>query len=411
MLYSYRMFFLLVFKTYFRSRNTQARPSLKRILIMSLFLPLLFILNTMHWLGFLLDEILFRRYRKVEIKAPLFIVGIPRSGTSYTHRLLSKDTDRFITFTLWELLLAPSVSERKLWLLLARLDRSLGSPFSRMIRMLERRSASGLDAIHEIRLSDPEEDYFLLAPLFACYLMILPFPFQDIMGYLAFFDDVATPETKKLIMEFYKSCLKRHLYVWGTEKQLLSKNVSFGSMVASLNETFPDCRILCNVRNPLKSIPSHISSMMAGLEIFDNDPRGHEYRDQMIDLQRYYFSHLSEFLPMLPHERHAFLRMEDLKSDVTGEIKRIYHRFEYEMSDSFETYLEKEKNRERSYSSGHAYSLAAFDLEPEKIIRMFSDMMDKFEYIPNKKGNQPCELSVYRMPSATETASAATMPT
>jgi hypothetical protein len=378
------MFFRLLAYTWFLSWNSQARPSLKRIVIMSLFLPLLFIFNTLHWVGFLLDEILFPGYRKVDVKSPLFIVGIPRSGTSYTHRLVSKDTDQFVILTLWELLLAPSVSERKLWLSLGRLDRSLGSPVSRLVKMIERRSAGNLDAIHEIRFSDPEEDYFFLIPMFACYLMILPFPFHKVMGHLAFFDDATPGKTKEVIMGFYKSCLKRHLYVWGSEKRLLSKNVAFAPMVSSLNEAFPDCKFLCNVRNPLKSIPSHISSMMAGAEIFDNDPRGHEYRDQMIELQRYAFSHLSDFLPGLPESRHAFLRMEDLKSDVHGEMKRIYQRFGYEMSDAFETHLMKEKNRERNYSSGHRYSLAAFDLDPERISGMFSDVLDNFGYAANK---------------------------
>jgi hypothetical protein len=185
-------------------------------------------------------------------------------------------------------------------------------------------------------------------------------------------------------MGFYKSCLKRHLYVWGSEKRLLSKNVAFAPMVSSLNEAFPDCKFLCNVRNPLKSIPSHISSMMAGAEIFDNDPRGHEYRDQMIELQRYAFSHLARFLPGLPESRHAFLRMEDLKIDVHGEMKRIYQRFGYDMPGAFKAHLMKEKSRERNYSSGHRYSLAAFDLDPESVSGMFSDVLDNFGYAANK---------------------------
>jgi hypothetical protein len=331
-----------------------------------------------------LDEILFPGYRKVQVDAPLFIVGIPRSGTSYTHRLISKDTEQFVTLALWELILAPSVSERRFWLLLGCLDRALGSPVSRIVKMVERRSAASLDAIHEIRLSDPEEDYFFLIPMFACYLMILPFPFRNVMGHLAFFDDATPEKTKSIIMGFYQSCLKRHLYVRGAGKRLLSKNVAFAPMVSALNETFPDCKILCNVRNPLNSIPSHISSMMAGAEIFDNDPRGHEYRDQMIELQRYAFSHLSNFLPGLPENRHAFLRMEDLKCNVHGEMKHIYQRFGYEMTDAFETYLIEEKNRERNYSSGHRYSLAAFDLDPDRISGMFSDALEAFGYSATK---------------------------
>ena len=386
-LYSYNSFFRLLLRTYFKTRNTPARLTPKRFFFMSAFMPALFFMNTVHWIGFLLDEILFPGYRNVEVKAPLFIVGIPRSGTSYTHRLISRDIDRFTTLTLWELLLAPSISERKLWLLLSRLEKALGRPVLRIVEMITGKTTSRLDAIHKIRLCDPEEDYFLLIPLFACYLLILPFPFKDIMGHLAFFDEATPPETKKMIMTFYASCLKRHLYVQGEGKTVLSKNVAFSPMVSALTETFPDCKILCNIRNPLETIPSHISSMLSGGDIFFND-MGYEFRNQMIDLQRYAFSHLTDFLPTLPDSRHAFLIMEDLKNDVHYEIAHIYDRFGYKITDTFESLLIAEKNKERNYSSRHTYSLASFGLTAGDIRARFADVFAGFTFDKEKEWPQ-----------------------
>jgi len=59
----------------------------------------------MHWLGFLLDDIFFRGYRTIDIKKPVFIVGIPRSGTTLFQRVLARDIDNFTGYDLWELLL------------------------------------------------------------------------------------------------------------------------------------------------------------------------------------------------------------------------------------------------------------------------------------------------------------------
>lgn len=148
------------------------------------FFPVLFILQSLHWLGLLADEVFFRGYRSVKIRAPVSIGGVPRSGATFLHRLLVRDEDRFTTFLLWELILAPPVAERKFWMGLGRPDRLVSAPFASLIRWLAQRVFAGLGNIYEISLSDEEEDYFLLVPIYACFLLILPFPFPDEFGRL-----------------------------------------------------------------------------------------------------------------------------------------------------------------------------------------------------------------------------------
>ncbi len=382
LLISYKTFFRLFWKTFFRSRDTQARLTVRRFLVMAGFFPLLFFVQTMHWIGFILDDILFRKYRSVEVREPVFIVGVPRSGTTFLHRVLANDSERFTTLTLWELILAPSVTERKFWLGLGRMDQWIGAPFARLIKWLERRVFASLDNIHQISLSDPEEDYFALVPIYACFILILPFPFFEELGYLAFFDDKATDADKDRIMAFYKSCLKRHLYVRGTDKILFSKNVSFSPMIEALNKTFPDSRIIGTVRNPLAAIPSHISSMMAGAEIFDNDTRGHEFRDQMIAVQRYAYTHMMERLPAMPEDRQMIVRMEDLKDRLESVVRTIYDRLGYGMAPAFAAYIQNQDARQKKYQSGHKYDMSAYDLTDAMIYEQFSDVFDEFGYNP-----------------------------
>lgn len=381
-LFSYRRYAHFVRRSFWGCRGTQARCTPRRFAVMLVFSAVLLLLQSVHWLAFLVDDILFRGYRSVEIRKPLFIVGVPRSGTTFLHRLLASDHETFTTLSLWELIFAPTVSERKVVQALALVDRRVGAPLKGLIERVERAAFGGLEEVHRISLFSPEEDYFTLVPIYACYLMILPFPFHEDLGHLAFFDDQTPEPDKERIMGFYKTCLQRHLYVRGTEKILLSKNVSFGPMVDTLSRVFPDCRVIGTVRDPLRAVPSHLSSMLEGAAFFDNDTRGDRFRNQMIDVQRYAYTHLSEVLPRLPRERHRIIRMEDLRADLEKEVTAVYQRFHITMTSGFRDRLRRQTRKQKVYRSRHRYDPAWYNLSEGDIVQQFSDVYHRFGYKP-----------------------------
>jgi hypothetical protein len=59
-----------------------------------------------------LDRIFFSNYRKQPIDRPIFIIGNPRSGTTFLHRLLL-GAGGMAAFELWEMLF-PAITARKL---------------------------------------------------------------------------------------------------------------------------------------------------------------------------------------------------------------------------------------------------------------------------------------------------------
>ena len=111
--FNYRLFFKLFFKSIFSSRDTDARLTPKRILVLLLIYPYIIFVLLMNKAGFVFDEIFFRGYRKIEVKRPVFIMGVPRSGTTFLHRLLSKDEDQFSYMKTWEIFYAPSIIQKK----------------------------------------------------------------------------------------------------------------------------------------------------------------------------------------------------------------------------------------------------------------------------------------------------------
>lgn len=93
------------------------------------------LLNLMHIIGHLIDEIIFLRYQKTQIKRPVFIVGVPRSGTTLLQRIIAED-DNFSTLQTWEALLAPSISEKYLFIFIGKLLNPLSGFFGLVRRKL-----------------------------------------------------------------------------------------------------------------------------------------------------------------------------------------------------------------------------------------------------------------------------------
>lgn len=250
-----------------RAGRQQAPLKPRRVLVLLLGFPAFLLLQLVHGLGFALDEIFFRGYRRVRVESPVFVAGIPRSGTTFVHRLLASDTDRYTTMRTWEALLAPSISQRYALKALGRCDRLFGSPGRRLIDWTVRRGQGDFADVHEIGLWAPEEDYLALLPVAGCFIMALAFP-----GHGPFWDlgrlDRMDEARRQRLLRSYKACLQKHLYVEGGGRRLLSKNAAFASWVPALRQTFPDAQILLCVREPLGALSSQLSAIRAGCQTF-----------------------------------------------------------------------------------------------------------------------------------------------
>ena len=110
-----KRFILLLYKTVFATRGTDARLTPRRILVLLVLFPSYVTMLLVNWACLGLDELLFPRFRKQKIVRPLFIVGPPRTGTTLLHRLLAKD-DQFTSMRTWEILFAPSIVQKRFWL-------------------------------------------------------------------------------------------------------------------------------------------------------------------------------------------------------------------------------------------------------------------------------------------------------
>jgi len=294
-----------------------------RLAVACLVLPLFLLLQSLHWLGFLLDEIFFRGYRKVAIRRPVFVTGVPRSGTTYLHRLLASDP-RFTTFSTWECLFAPSISERCLIRAVAALDRRTGSPLGRLLNRLERATLGHLEDIHPMTLASPEEDYLVLLPLLYCFILIVPFPEARWLWRMGCFDRDMGPAEKARILRWYERCLQKHLYVHGEQRTLLSKNASFGGMANSLAAHFPDSVLIICERDALQVIASQFNSLRGGLQFFGRDADEPLFRARLLDCLQYHYENLDRAGRQLGAQRALQINARDMARDPRATVDSVY---------------------------------------------------------------------------------------
>ncbi len=344
----------------------------RRFMMLFLLIPASAIMLCVHWSCLLLDEVLFRGYRKVRIRAPVFITGVPRSGTTFLHRVFAADP-QFTTFSTWECLFAPSVTQKKMIIAIASLDAALGGGLKRLVDHITASATKGLKDIHATRLDAPEEDYFVFMPLLLCFILVVAFPGAGFVWRMGFFDKEMPDAQKQRLMRYYRACLQKHIYVYGQEKTLLSKNASFASLLKSLADEFPDARFIYCLRDPKETLPSQLSSVRDAMIACGNDPDSSFFREKMVDLLSFYYRNL---LDAMSHAkvgtRHSVLKMQALRTDLEATIKSIYQQLALTVTPAFELVLQSEAELSSQFRSKHSYSALQFGFDEKAITQRFA---------------------------------------
>ena len=332
------------------------------------------------WVNLLLDNLFYRGYHRIEVSDPVFIAGNFRSGTTFLHRLIALDRDRFCTMQMWEVLFAPSILQRRLVRALGILDRWIGSPVGKQLGTMEDRWQEE-NPMHTVSLRAPEEDdYLLLHAWSALTIGLSSGILEEAVPYVRF--DTNLPESDKArTMAFYRRCLQRHLHAHNAGKrQYLAKNPALTPKIDSILRTFPDARIILLVRSPLEMVPSFVNMMQFSWQVLGAPAESDALRDFVVDMARHWYTYALERLDSAPRENYVIIRYDDLISDPADTVTRIYAHFGFEISPNYARILQAEAERARQYRSRHTYSLEGTGLTHEGMVAQFQDVFDRFGF-------------------------------
>jgi hypothetical protein len=323
----------------------------------------------------------------------VFIVGNPRSGTTFLHRLLAKDREHFTTMKMWEMLLAPSISQRRMFKVLAALDRLLGYPVQRRLAGHEARWHEE-HVSHRVSFYEPEEDDYLLLHIWSALTAWLSVgAFEEAEPYTYFDTDVPRGDRER-IMNFYLQCVQRHVRAHsqagqGDGQHYLAKNPAMTPKLETVIEWFPDAKVINLVRNPLQAIPSYVSLMQFTYNVLDIPVPMRDLNAYILEMARHWYDYALAQLDDRSTDRALTVRYDDLVADPEGTVSEIYDSFGFPLSTGFGRVLQAEAEESRQYRSRHEYSLEAFGLSRARILDEYEEVFQRFGF----DMEEPCNKS------------------
>lgn len=253
-----------------------------------------------------------RRILDHQVKAPVFILGHWRSGTTLLHNLLSYDP-QFTTTTLYHTLGFHH------FLLTEKVVTRLTAPFLPKSRPMDNM---------EISWDAPQEDEAIICNLSLVSPYLMTAFHSDDSVYGRFFDlrDI-TPAEKKKWQSAVLYMLKKISFV--EDKRPLLKSPTHTFRVKALLELFPDAKFIHIVRNPYAVFPSALHMRK---QIFSENglcyPDFSRIDDDFFKTYEALFARLNEDRPLLKPEQFYEVRYEDFEQDIYGGMKRIYEHFQ-----------------------------------------------------------------------------------
>lgn len=302
--------------------------------------------------------------RAREIRSPVYLTGLPRTGTSALFNLLGMDPASRPLLT-WEGMFPDPIEG---------LTPGEEDPRLRGMReRYEKARASGLsfDAIHFVRPDGPEECVLLQAHAF-CDVQIGVEPLMEPYGTWFQKQDL------RPMYAYYRDLLK--LLDWQRPGQRwLLKSPAHLWALDILVEMFPDVCIIWTHRNPMQILPSYCSMMAAlmsqreGLDKTQLGPVVLEFLARSLERG------------LAARERSDPSRFVDVDyrqfvADPMASVRRIYQAFDLKLSPDTERTMHEyvAANPQRKHGA-HRYSMEEYGLSPEQVTRRLKFYIDRFD--------------------------------
>jgi hypothetical protein len=304
--------------------------------------------------------------REGPISKPIFITGLPRSGSTFLHDLFAKDPANRVPLT-WEVMYPLPFPKRAKEDPESRISKAEGR--LRMMRMIN----PSVVKAHPIGALLPQEciaimSYSLLSEEFLC------------MFWVPSYEKWMRAQDMSYAYTFHRNFVS-HLPCWPPAERWVFKAPDHVYSLDALIKTYPDARIVFLHRDPMKVLGSVASLAMKLRSAFSNriDPVQtginearvlNEVTQKMMEFRERHQSLSDHFMDV---------QYLDLVHTPVAMVRRIYEYFGLSLSADAEkqmhAFLGSRRNKKRPK---HVYSLADFGLEPDRKASSLAAYCDRF---------------------------------
>jgi hypothetical protein len=326
---------------------------------------------------------LLRRHPEIlerEFPDPVVIVGLARSGTTRLHRLLAAD-ERFLHLKSWESVYPVPWPES----FTAR-ERGLEDP---RIKALDQALKAVLymgpqiSAVHPLGTFEVEEEVGLIQHGFSSQLFEIQAKVPSFAEWLMTHDQTAAYEYMLVLLK---------IIAWyrddPTDKPWILKTPQHMQDLDALLHVFPNARLICSHRDPIKAVGSACSMAWNAL-VRDSDSLtadwvGTEWLDKT---ERMLQKTLRIRRESVAPARQYDVQYADITSDWQQAMAGIYDWLDMEFTDQAHTGMNAWLAENRQHQHGaHQYSLADFGLDKKQVDQRLMFYREQFD-IPYETRN------------------------
>jgi hypothetical protein len=338
---------------------------------------------------------------QVPVRAPVFVLGLPRTGTTFLHRLLSLD---------------PAVRPPLLWELLAYVpsvpgesdpnamihDNEIRAKYVRkLIKMRKDMGDHAIDHIHETDADSPEECIWAMTDELPLHMSFLYSIYCDYDRFLSEFPK----ENFERAYHYYKTVLQVLSYqanergsnnnknpqIPGKEpRRWMLKSPMHLFLVKQLAAAFPDAKIVWTHRHPVSAVPSMCSLIKSLHQMYYEN----ESRDDAIigrEIAKVSAAGLSDCSKDIIEANldSVNITYEIFVKDPIATVKGIYQHFNWTFTKQYEQILleflatdakkRELKKKEQKAATLHAYTPEEYHLTSDELSTgVFQTYVEKF---------------------------------
>ncbi len=300
----------------------------------------------------------------VEIIKPLFVVGLPRTGTTLLFNLLSLDSsNRWLAN--WEACTpAPGSSDK--------CDINYRKKFAAKNNKSIHYFLPELKKKHETHPESPEECNHLFLNSFESEIL---WYCHDISSYREWLKN----KDRMASYRFYKNQLKVLQAQSAKKRWLLKCPLHLNSMDALLS-VFPDANIVQTHRDPAEVLPSACSLQATVRNI---SSRKIDYKQIGLDTTEFLSNSLNcnmRVRKAVKNNQILDIYYKQLITDPKSVIQSIYQYFGYELDDHTKEKIDQYVASNRQHKNGvHKYSLDQFSIDKNYVNTKFADYISSFD--------------------------------
>lgn len=301
-----------------------------------------------------------------QITRPIFILGLPRSGTSNLLSLLSSDPAHRVP-RMWEIYRSVPPPQRASYDTDARI-----AEVQQMLKS-DGFDSDALQATHPFDSRLPEECGFIFEHTFACMV------FPAYVNAPSFADYAMNHANWRGVYGFHKQFLQNLQAAYAGERWVL-KTPEHSHFIPDLLATYPDAILLYTHRDPSAVMSSLASNITELRKLWSDQVDPKEVAASFLQAEAEGARRMVEARKDPAIDRHFYdIDFQDLIDHPVEVMQRLYRHFDLPYTEATRAGLQRYADHEAKKTHGHGkhkHALADYGYEPSQIEQAFRPYLD-----------------------------------